>query len=85
MAIQEIRVDGKLYRFEGISKNDAEKLAREALTDPVTQMWLINPEINNDEVEIGYKAGVTDPVEHSLLKAAALLGIRAAAASSSII
>lgn len=95
MAIQEIRVGLKegtdptiLYCFEGITLPQAEKLAREALTDPVTQRYAINSHLAGDEatpLEIGYKPGVMNPVEASLKKAAAALGIDPAAVSSSTV
>ena len=90
MAIQAIRVaikndskKAKIYRFEGITKKEAEKLQLETLSDPVTQISEINPLMKNTK-EVGYKPGVTDPIERSLFKAANLMGIHPTATSSSV-
>lgn len=73
---------GKIYRFEGITKAQAIKLKDEVLTDPVTQVSEVNPD-NSKSREVGYKPGVTDPIENSLIKAANLFGIYPAAVSTS--
>jgi phosphoribosylformylglycinamidine synthase subunit PurSL len=87
MPIQTIRVTGnnrtEIYRFESISKSDAQKLATQALTDPVTQSWQVNPKREKNFLEVGYKPGVTDPTEQSLLRAAKILKCSPTAVSSS--
>lgn len=90
MPIQEILVSSKqdkskasVYRFEGVTESDAETLRRKLLTDPVTQESQVNPSWDDTFVEIGYKPGVTDPIELSLIRGANLLGITPEAASSS--
>jgi phosphoribosylformylglycinamidine synthase len=73
-----------LYRFEGINKSEANLLAREALTDPVTQEYSINSDLLSDrKIEIGYKRGVMNPVEESLQIISQAFGIRPEAVSQS--
>ena len=68
----------RVYRLEGISEEEARTLAEKLLVDPVTQEGTVNDsEIFETQtvVDIGYKPGVMDPVEDSLLKGARDLGI----------
>lgn len=77
-----------LYRFEGITPQQAEGFAQEALADPITQRFAVNAQLVDDDttpLEIGYKPGVMNPVEASLIKAANALGVDPAAASSSTV
>jgi phosphoribosylformylglycinamidine synthase len=83
MAIQEIRVNNTVYRFEGITEAEAERVQKKVLTDPVTQTSELNPPRRDGETEVGYKPGVTDPVEGSLIRAANLVGVNPIAVSSS--
>lgn len=90
MPIAEIRISSKLepnithiYRFEGISDEEAVKLSQLALTDPITQTSVVNDTSTSAGIEIGYKPGVTDPISDSLMSACALLGIKPTAVSSS--
>ncbi len=76
MAIQEIRVRPKngdeptmVYSFEDITKEDADLLRREVLTDAVTQCSSLN-EPPQDITRIGYKPGVMNPVEDTLQRVA---------------
>lgn len=72
-----------VYRFEGITESETHRLASE-LTDPVTQRATVNvPIYDGSTLEIGYKPGVMNPVEASLLLCAQTLGIHPAGASSS--
>ncbi len=78
-----------IYRFEGITEEEADLLGKKALTDPVTQRYTVNTpfflgEVSQIILEIGYKPGVMDPVEASLLKVAHLLGISPRAVSHSM-
>lgn len=75
-----------VYRFEGISQAEAGILAREALTDPITQKAVINTPLFDDKdkrLEIGYKPGVMNPASATLQKDAEFLGIHSVAATSS--
>lgn len=75
-----------VYRFEGISVVEAEQLAVQVLTDPITQRFAVNGKLSNKntkKLEIGYKPGVMNPVSDSLVRAANILKIHPAAASSS--
>jgi phosphoribosylformylglycinamidine synthase II len=61
-----------------------EKLAREALSDPVTEIFRINEPTEkttaDQAVLVAHNPGVTDPVEETILKAAADLGVKLEAA-----
>ena len=75
----------EVYWLKGdLDRPAVETLAREALTDPVTQTFSIDepPEKTtpNRSVLVAYNMGVTDPVEETILKAAAALGIKLEAA-----
>lgn len=75
-----------VYRFEGITGAEAEQLATQVLTDPITQISKVNERFHTDNTrafEIGYKPGVMNPVSASLEKAAQTLGIHPSATSSS--
>lgn len=75
-----------VYRFEGISVEEAERLATQVLTDPITQISNVNARLhtnNTHTFEIGYKPRVMNPVSASLQKAAQTLGIHPSATSSS--
>ena len=82
MSVQTIKVDNRIYRFEGISEKEAQRLRTLALTDPTLQKSELNPKLSKKR-EVGYKPGVTDPVEITLFRAANLLGIHPIAVSSS--
>ena len=63
-----------------ISEQDARRIAKELLTDPITQDYLLsntgrNPRNAQRIVEIAYNPGVMDPVEDSTKKAIKDLGI----------
>ncbi|MBU1006830.1 MAG: phosphoribosylformylglycinamidine synthase subunit PurS, partial [Candidatus Omnitrophica bacterium] len=63
-----------------LSDRDAHRIARELLTDPVTQEYQIGPNLQFPDsrvkiVEIAYNSGVMDPVEGSTRKAIKDLGI----------
>lgn len=92
MAIQEIYVSLKekvlpatVYRIEGVTEAEAEQLAGELLTNPQTEQFTLHesPSENAKLVEIGYKPGVMDPVEASVLKASRALDIYPLAVSTS--
>ncbi len=91
MSIQEIRVANKngsgdratVYRFEGISEEEAQQLADQVLTDPITQQSSVNTSRGAATLEVGYKPGVMNPVSDSLMLSALILGIHPDAATSS--
>ena len=82
MAIQQIRVGPKeggvttVYCFEGIDDGQADRLRREVLTDPITQNSTLNESPKGPITRIGYKPGVTNPVEGTLFRAAGMCGLR---------
>ncbi len=75
--IDQVRV-ADVYLFEGDLAGDRVRtLAAELLADPVTQEYVIGdiPDSGGHVIEVAYNYGVMDPVEASLYKAAADLGI----------
>ncbi len=83
MAIQEIKVDNAIYSFEGVTSDEAEKLRSLVLTDPTYEESKVNSELPVGVIRIGYKPGVTDPIEASLFRTARLINIFPLAVSSS--
>lgn len=76
----------KVYRLEGISDEEARRLAEELLVDPVNQRYTIDEgyDFHTDNVvEVAYKPGVMNPESTSIVKAAQDMGINPQAASSS--
>ena len=83
-----------VYLFEGdISDDDIRNIAEELLTDFVTQDYLIDTfknsefRIQNSEftiIEVAYNHGVMDPVESSLYKALADMGISTVTAAKTM-
>lgn len=76
----------RVYRLEGVAREDAETLARKLLADPVADRWTLDAPILPDAtrtVEVAYHPGVMNPVASSILKSAADLGIRPAAVDAS--
>lgn len=75
--ITNVRVH-EVYFFEGdISEEDINRIARELLTDFVTQEYSIDAMFPEDGriIEVTYNYGVMDPVEGSIYKALRDLGI----------
>jgi len=84
--IKNIRT-AKVYRLEGINKNDALKFTQTVLAEPIDkQMSFEKPIISgaNHIIEVAYKPGVMNPEVASLLKSAQDLGIKLTAADSSV-
>lgn len=80
-------VTAKVYRVEGISKNQAVILAEKLFCEKINQRYSLNkPIIKNASyiAEIAYKPGVMNPESASIIKAAKDLGINIKAADSSI-
>lgn len=76
----------KVYRVEGVGRDEAEHLARRLLADPVGQRWSIDGALITDAdhvVEVAYLPGVMNPEAASIAKAAADLGVAPAAVDSS--
>lgn len=75
----------KVYRVEGINKEEAKHLAEQAFSENINQKYSIDtPIIENARiVEIAYKPGVMNPEAASIMKAAHDLGVKPLAADSS--
>ncbi len=76
-----------VYLFEGdISDKDIRHIAEELLTDFVTQDYLIDkvPDEGGNVIEVAYNHGVMDPVEGSLYKAIADMGITSVTAAKTM-
>ncbi len=76
----------RLYRLEGISKNEAKILAENLFCEPINQKYSLNRPLINDKskkIEIAYKPGVMNPEVGSILKAAHDMGIKLKTADSS--
>ncbi len=84
-SIKNIRT-AKVYRLEGISAKDLQRLIESALVEPVDQKFTVNKKIFNassQSVEIAYKPGVMNPEAASILKVTSDLNINLAACDSS--
>lgn len=76
----------KLYRFEGITEDEAGVLAEKLLAESIFQNYTINSPILDGcdyMLEVAYKPGVMNPEAASLLKAARDLGIDSLLAADS--
>lgn len=76
-----------VFLFEGnIPDSDIKKIALELLTDPITQDCLIDevPVEKGRVIEVTYNHGVMDPVEASLYKSIADLGIKTVEAAKTL-
>ena len=72
-SIKKIRT-AKIYRLEGISKEQMQKFTETVLFEPIDQRLSVNRPIFTDAVkviEVAYKPGVMNPEAASLLKSAA--------------
>ncbi|MBX4205211.1 MAG: phosphoribosylformylglycinamidine synthase [Candidatus Doudnabacteria bacterium] len=68
----------KVFRLEGVSKDQATELAEKLLAEAITQSYWVGPvqPMNGARVmEVAYKPGVMNPEAASILKAASDLGI----------
>src|SRR3990167_5572157 len=84
-SITKIRT-AKIYRLEGISKEQAQKFTETVLFEPIDQRASVNRPIFTDAskvIEVAYKPGVMNPEAASLLKSAADLNIPLKFADSS--
>jgi len=78
----------KVYRVQGddLTGEDAQRLAEELFTDPITQTYVIDEPSDfgtSNVVEVAYKPGVMNPEANSIIKAAQDLGVPLEAADSS--
>jgi len=76
----------KVFRFEGLSPEDADFLARRLLCESVFQYYSLNRPLLTDAdrlVEVAYRPGVMNPEAASLMKAASDLGVSGLSAADS--
>lgn len=76
----------KVYRIEGVHKNQAEILAKKAFSESVNQLYTINTKASHKKakvIEIAYKPGVMNPEVGSIIKSSRDLGIHPVAADAS--
>lgn len=77
-----------VFRIEGISKKEAEKLTAILFSESINQNFTINSSLFNDahyKTEIAYKPGVMNPVVGSIIKSAHDLKIKPKAVDVSIL
>lgn len=74
-----------VYYLEGVSEEEAQMLGRRLLSDPVTQEFVVNQRPSEEHIiEVGYKPGVMNPQEASILKASRDLGMQPDAVATSV-
>lgn len=77
----------RIYRLEGISEEEAQKLSEVLFCEDINQKSFLNRPLDENRVpytiEVAYKPGVMNPEAASIIKAARDLGIRPLAADSS--
>lgn len=69
----------RVYRFEGITEDDARILAERLLSESIFQSYTIDSPVVEGcpyQVEVAYKPGVMNPEAASIMKAARDLGIK---------
>lgn len=84
-ALEKVRT-ARVYRLEGITENDAKKLAEALFCEPIDQEYTLNSPIITDTqniVEVACNPGVMNPEACSIIKSAQDLGIDLTAADSS--
>jgi phosphoribosylformylglycinamidine synthase len=77
----------KVYRLQGVTREQADRLATELFTDPITEQSIVgdrDEERTGHTVEVAYKPGVMNPGAESIVKAALDLDIQPKAADSSV-
>lgn len=75
-----------VYRVEGISDQEAQRLADELFTDPVAETYSLDAPVDfgaAQVVEVGYQPGIMNPAAASIVKAAKDLGIHPVAVDTS--
>lgn len=76
----------KVYRVQGVSDEEAARLAEKVFSDPVNERYTVDSPVGFDTphvTEVAYKPGVMNPEAESIMKAAKDLGIHPGAADSS--
>lgn len=76
----------RVYRVEGATEEEAEKLAQNLFAETIDQEHSLNEPLITDApqvVEVAYKPGVMNPESASIIKAADALGVKLDAADSS--
>lgn len=76
----------RVYRLEGISEEEAERLAQTLFAEPLTHIYTVNkPVLSSADriIEVAYNPGVMNPEAASIIKSANDLGVELAAADSS--
>ncbi len=76
----------QVYRLEGVTEEEALHVARDVLTDPVSQRFEIGHLDKQDDLqvlEVAYQPGMMNPAADSVVKAAADLGVNVEAADVS--
>lgn len=77
--VKEVRVI-KLYDMEGLPMSALKKVAKEILTDPITQEYQLERRFRNERgcsvVDVWLKPAVTDTVAETIIKAVKDIGIR---------
>ena len=84
-SLEKVRT-ARVYRLEGVTEQDARKLAETLFCELIDQEYILNTSIITDTpnvVEVAYKPGVMNPEAASILKAAEDLGVNLVAADSS--
>lgn len=76
----------RVYRLEGITEEEAQRLNQALFCEPINQQSTLNKPLITDTphiVEVAYKPGVMNPESESIIKAARDLGINPSAVDSS--
>ncbi len=76
----------RVYRLEGTTEAEAQRLATSLLAESIDQIYTLNKPLITDTpqvIEVAYKPGVMNPEAASIMKAAQDLGVDLAAADSS--
>ncbi len=84
-SVEKVRT-ARVFRFEGISSEDAVYLAQKLLAEDVFQEYQINGPVLEDAavvLEVAYKPGVMNPEAASLIKSAEDLGVKGLVAADS--
>jgi len=76
----------RIYRVEGATEEEAEKLAQNLFAESIDQDHSLNKPLITDvsqTLEVAYKPGVMNPEAESIMKASKALGVDLKAADSS--
>lgn len=84
-ALERVRT-AKVYRFEGLTADQARQLAEQLLAEPIFQVYTVNAPLHTGadrRVQVAFKPGVMNPETDALLKGARDLGFTGVAAADS--